>query len=98
MKSCENCYHKQVDGESLLCNNVNNCNDHNRWKPDYPTLERENTDLNQSLERACECIAEAADANGDCNICPIDYKHCPFRAGESSCVEALKKYFKETPQ
>lgn len=93
-KSCENCFYKSTDGEALLCNNVNNCCGHSRWKPDYPTLEQENVELTQALERACKWILHIS---RDCNLCPLK-TNCPGGNYGLNCLESLKKHFKEAPQ
>jgi hypothetical protein len=92
-KSCENCGWKDngcpiTDG---ICNNL--C----MWKPDYHTLEQENVELTQALERACKTIAEICHWNSCHYDCPVS-EGCSSETQEPECVERLVKHFKEATQ
>jgi hypothetical protein len=85
-KSCENCLHFG----NPRCTT---CNDLDKYKPDYPTLERENVKLIKSLERACEWIMQYADETGDCYACPRD-NICNCSSGSNECKQNLIQHFK----
>jgi len=58
-------------------------------------LERENVELTQSLERACEWIMHTV--RGNCEGCPLK-NNCPGGNYGLNCLETLKKHFKEAAQ
>lgn len=100
MKSCENC-----KNNGLYCINGDDmCKTEDKpyFEPDYETLEQENVELNQALERACEWQAKSIVDDGYrcCESCPfqLNKKICLKYSGGcnlESLKSALLKHFKE---
>jgi hypothetical protein len=96
-KSCENCLNAKCNGQicGLNLSDDDSC-DLKYWKPDYPTLEQENAELTQALERACKVVAL-----NRAHECPVEsdcWSAHDCLCGDEVCIKRLMKYFKEATQ
>jgi hypothetical protein len=89
-RSCENCRNSCKVGHKMSYCIIN---ERKCWEPDYPTLERENAELKQALERACKSVAL-----NRVHECPIE-RDCWIKhdclCGDEVCIKRLMNYFEE---